>query len=154
MSARATQRVRRSLNGLLAGLLGTAALSAFERVERALLGRSPSYAAPEVGRALVRRLGMPCSDAFGRRVGLLLRWLYGPTLGALGAMAFPRSSRAVVRSGLCLSSAVYVFEILAMPATRATPPVRDWALRELILLFCHTSAFAFTTTAATFRLQR
>jgi hypothetical protein len=140
------------LNGLLAGLLGTAALSAFERVERALLGRAPIYAAPEVGRALMLRLRMPGSGACGRQVGLLLRWLYGPTLGALYAMASARHSHSVARSGLYLSSAVYFFEILALPATKATPAVREWALRELILLFCHTSAFAFTTAATCVRI--
>src|SRR5256885_1316001 len=62
---------------LAIGVAATAALGRFERLERLLLGREPSYAPARVAERL---LG-------SRRFGPLLRWTYGPALGvAYGAL--------------------------------------------------------------------
>lgn len=163
MNAAAQRTGERALHGVLAGLVGTAALSAFERLEQALLGRSPVYAARVVGVALVSQTGIACSKACGHRTGLMLRWLYGPALGVLYA-AVMQSRKPVTRwsgprtllgSALCFSSAIGLFELVAMPAAKATKPVREWTWAELALLFCHTSAFAMATVVTNdYALQR
>lgn len=138
---------QRLLSGVLAGVVGTAALSAFERLEQALLGRAPIYASSAIGRALTRQAGLACSRVGARRAGLVLRWLYGPALGGVYAVRASREPRSRLRSGLRLGSAIYLFELVAMPAVGATKPVREWTPLEVVLLFCHASAFALVTAA-------
>jgi hypothetical protein len=139
--------VRSLSTGWVAGVVGTAALTCFEQIERALLAGTPPYAAVAVARGLLRRArDEPAAAAGAHIVGLALRWLYGPALGAVyGAWRGNRASRSVVRSGLFLGGAVYSFELLAMPASGATKPIRRWKPEELLLLLAHTSVFGLVT---------
>ena len=116
---------------LASGIVATAALGRYERLERALLGREPAYAPAAVAR---RVLG-------NRRYGPLLRWLYGPALGVVyGALR----SRWRLPS-LAFGAAVAAAELLAMPRLGATPPLR---VREMVALFAHASAFAVAAEIA------
>jgi hypothetical protein len=46
-----------------------------------------------------------------------------------------------------LGTAIYVFEIFAMPAVGATPRLARWQPTEPALLFWHTTIFGVTTAA-------
>jgi len=116
---------------LAVGVAATAALGRFERLERLLLGREPSYAPARVAE---RFLG-------SHRFGPLLRWTYGPALGAVyGAL---RSRFRV--PALAFGAAIATAELLIMPRLGATPPLRG---REAIALFLHAAAFAVAAEAA------
>jgi hypothetical protein len=135
-------------SGLIAGLVGTAALTAFEQAEGAILGRTPRYAASMIARRVLRNAGFDASPAQARHWGLAMRWLYGPTLGALfGSCARGRHLPSAWRTGILLSAAVYSFELVAMPATGATKPIRRWKWHEVALLFFHVSAFGLAAAA-------
>ena len=86
--------VRKEAAGFVAGVVGTAILTAFEWVERrANRSLTPLYAAGPVGRSLGARWRRPGRDLICDRAGLVLRWLYGPTLGFL----FGAARRSFVR---------------------------------------------------------
>jgi hypothetical protein len=117
--------------GLAAGVLATAALGRFERLERAVLREEPPYAPARVARRL-----------FGaRRLGPLLRWTYGPALGVTYAALRSRIGPCAVGFG----AAVALAELLLMPPVGALPPLR-W--RERVALFAHAIAFALAAEAA------
>ncbi|HYZ90263.1 MAG TPA: hypothetical protein VE620_13270 [Myxococcales bacterium] len=117
--------------GLAAGVLATAALGRFERLEHAFLHEEPPYAPARVARRL-----------FGaRRLGPLLRWTYGPSLGVLYAALRSRVGPCAVAFG----AAIAVGELLLMPLVGALPPLRR---RERVALFAHAIAFALAAEAA------
>jgi len=117
--------------GLAAGLAATAALGRFERLERAFLGREPAYAPARVA-----------SRLFGsRRLGPLLRWTYGPSLGVLYAALRARFGPAAISFG----AAVALGELLLMPRVFALPRLGG---RERVALFAHAIAFSLAAEVA------
>jgi hypothetical protein len=134
--------------GAVAGAAGTLALSLSEAFETKLLGRKPVYAAVVIGVRLFLRgpSHFPKTTAAARRLGLVARWLYGIALGMVYTLVVAPVSSAVV-DGILLGTAIYVFEIFAMPAVGATPRLANWRPAEPALLFWHTTIFAITTAA-------
>jgi len=123
--------------GLAAGVAATLALGRFERLERAVLGDEPAYAPARVADRL-----------FGsRRLGPLLRWTYGPSLGVCYAAL--RSRRGP--SAIAFGAAVAVGELFLMPLVGAIPRLRG---RERVALFAHAIAFALAVEAALRQARR
>ena len=117
--------------GLAAGVAATAALGRFERLERAFLGREPAYAPARIA-----------SRLFGsRRLGPLLRWTYGPSLGVLYAALRARFGPAAMSFG----AAVALGELLLMPRVFALPRLDG---RERVALFAHAIAFSLAAEVA------
>ncbi len=112
---------------LFAGAAGTLAVEASERVERGLLGELPVYAA--------RRL------FGGEAPGALLRWVYGPLLGFVAGHLLRRRRLEPVTQALAIAVTVCAFELVALPASGATPQLRQWPKSHLVLLPLHTLAF-------------
>jgi hypothetical protein len=116
---------------LTAGVVATAALGRFEWLERAALGKEPAYAPARVARRL-----------FGtRRLGPLLRWTYGPALGALYGALRSRFRIPAVAFGVAVAAG----ESFAMPKVGALPRLHG---RERVALFLHAIAFALAAEAA------
>jgi hypothetical protein len=113
-----------------AGLAGTAALTAFERIEWRILGEKPVYAPERIAR---RWLG-------SGRLGPFLRFSYGPALGML--LGF------VDAKPLLFAAAVAGAELWFLPAIGATPDPSRWPRRQIAMLFAHTAAFSLATAAA------
>ena len=136
------------VTGAMAGAAGTLALSLSELGETKLLGRKPVYAAVVIGvRLFLRGRGrFPTTTAAARRLGLVVRWLYGLALGVVYTLLATPAPSAVV-DGLLVGTAIYVFEIFAMPAVGATPRLARWRPAEPGLLFWHTTIFGVTTAA-------
>jgi len=123
---------------LAAGAAGTLAVELSERLERAVLGDEPVYAAKRVARRL-----------FGPRVpGRLLRWTYGPLLGLAAGRALEGRSWPFAAEAAGVGCCVFAFELAAMPAAGATPPVRRWPAGHVAALFVHTLAFGLGFAAA------
>ena len=116
---------------LTSGFAATAVLGRFEWLERAALGKEPAYAPARVAQRL-----------FGtRRLGPLLRWTYGPALGALYGALRSRFRIPAIAFGV----AVALGESIAMPKVGALPHLHG---RERIALFIHAIAFALAAEAA------
>jgi hypothetical protein len=114
-----------------AGFAATAALGRFEWLERAALGKEPAYSPARVAERL-----------FGtRRLGPLLRWTYGPALGALYGALRSRFRIPAAAFGV----AVALGESITMPKLGALPRLHG---RERAALFLHAVAFALAAEAA------
>ncbi|MCA1825525.1 MAG: hypothetical protein ABR567_05305 [Myxococcales bacterium] len=99
-------------------------LEALDRLERRVLGGKPVYDPA--------RLGQRLFDS--PRAGRALRLVYAPALAA--------AKRRLKAPALLFGPLVALAELLAMPLTGATPPLRKWRPREIALLFAHATAFA------------
>src|SRR5687767_4942080 len=110
--------------GLFAGAAGTLAVEASEQLEAAWLGERPLYSAKDVARRL-----------FGGAVpGPALRWPYGVLLGAVAGRLLDGRRLGAVGEAVAVGGAVLAFELVAMPALGATPPLRAWPRRQLATL--------------------
>jgi hypothetical protein len=102
-------------------------LGALDRAERAVLGRRPVYDPALLGERL-----------FGSaRAGSALRVVYAPAVAAM--------KRKLKLPALVFGPLLALVELLAMPLTGATPPLRKWRTDEIALLFAHATAFALAT---------
>ena len=134
--------------GAVAGALGTLALSAWEPVRDALLGRPPVYAVKALATLGARRAwGVRLSPRSALRWGLLARWLYGPAMGALYAALRPRLPVSTRLGGFTLGSAMGLLERVAFPLLRVTPPWRTWSRGEKVLLDLQVLLFGVITEA-------
>jgi hypothetical protein len=130
-------------SGALRGFSASMVLTAFEPVERALLGRPPVYAPAAMVRRLIR--GGPYGIqgvVYVRASGLVLRSLYGASIGALFAATRQRWPASGFGRTALMAGAIWAFELVALPASGATPPLRNWRRSEIALLLGHTFVFA------------
>ncbi len=124
------------LRGAAAGLAGTVAEACWSCLVRRRHGggRSPVYA-PDVmaARLLSRVWRRPVPQVAARVCGTLMRSLYGPPWGI--AIAALRSVRpaAPARSAIELAAVIWIFELLALPAVSATPPLGRWPRDQVAL---------------------
>jgi len=130
---------RRLPRGLGAGVLGTLALTASEPLRDSLLGHAPPYAVRHIARRAARtwfRVRLRPQEA--QRRGLLMRWIYGPTLGVLHVWLRPVLPGPAPLRGLLLGGGVWLFERLSFPVLRVTSPPRTWssAERRWLVLQC------------------
>jgi short-subunit dehydrogenase len=137
--------------GLAIGAMGTLAVALAGWVERALLGRAPVYAPARLARRLFGRAARTPRRA--SLLGNLMRWSYGPAIGILysgtvGPLVRRRFPAAPVwPAGLALGAAVYLFELCALPRSRATRPVARWPAADRLLLGGHAAAFGLAAEA-------
>jgi hypothetical protein len=133
---------RASLGGaLVAGACGVAALVVAERLERLVAGREPVYADGRVAARLAHRGGFAVGTRGALRLGSALRWAYGPAL-AFARAWLPGGRTPGLGRALSFGAMIYLGELLALPATGATPPVRRWPRRQVAMLGAHTLTFA------------
>jgi hypothetical protein len=123
----------------IAGVVATGALSLSDRFERGWLGRPPVYAP---GRIAARLFGLRSRSRAGA-VGAILRWSYGLLIAAAWSRLVPSRANGAWRRALGLGAAIFAFELIALPALGATPPLRRWSRAEKALLAWHTQVFGF-----------
>jgi hypothetical protein len=146
---------RRTARGFLAGAIGTLVLTGFEVLETGWLGGPSLYAAGPVARGLASRFTRwKLAGRTQAVAGLALRWAYGPSIGAVYARARPRLPLSVPAAAVCLAGGILGFELLAMPALGATPPLRKWDRPQLAMLAAHTLSYGLGTAVAYDRLTR
>lgn len=136
--------------GLLAGAVGTAAMTLSSTVEARLRGRGDSSAPADAAGAV---LGVEPSDSAEGRFNQLAHWGYGTALGAqrgLVALAGVRGARAAVAHlGLVLAT-----EQIVLPATGVAPPATKWALADIGIDWWHHAVYAAVTGAAFEAMER
>ncbi|WNG62226.1 hypothetical protein F0U59_51650 [Archangium gephyra] len=139
---------RRILRGLGAGVLGTLALTASEPLRDALLGRPPPYSVHHIARRAARAwFGVRLRPREAQRWGLVMRWLYGPTLGVLGGWLRPMLPGPAPFHGLVLGGGVWLFEWLSFPPLRVTPHPRTWSPAERRWLAVQCLLFGLVTAS-------
>ena len=137
--------------GLVAGALGTAAMTVSSTLEMKARRRKPSDVP---ARAAARILGVePVGESERRRFSDLVHWTYGTMWGAARGLlaAVGLSGR---RAAALHMSAVWGSELVALPALKIVPPAWRWGPRELAIDAWHHLVYAAGTSAAYELLDR
>ena len=131
--------------GLLAGLVGTAAISLSQMLEMKLSKRAPSSAPADAAGKVV---GVQPRDAKGKaRFGNLVHWAYGTSWGLFrAALGGGRTDR--FWAPLAHLGAVQTAAMLMLPALHVAPPVTKWGGGEIGKEVMHHTVYAAATDAA------
>jgi hypothetical protein len=133
-------------DGLVAGFLGTAAMTVSSTVEAKLRGRAASSAP---ARATAKALGIRefDSDLAKARFNDLSHWGYGTgwgvVRGVLGATGMP-AAKATAAHG----AAVWGSAAVSLPALDVAPPFVFWGRREVAIDLLHHTVYAVATGLA------
>ena len=136
--------------GLVAGALGTAAMTVSSTLEMRLRGREPSTVP---ARAAAKVLGVePTGEAGARRFATIVHWAYGSGWGAareaIGALGL-RSTPATA----AFFAVVWGFELALLPRLDiGVPPVSQWEPPEIAIDALHHAVYATATGAVYERL--
>lgn len=137
--------------GLVAGLVGTAAMTVSSALETKLRGREPSTAP---ARAASKVLGVaPVDESGEQRFNTLVHWGYGTgwgavrgVLGALGLSGVPAAAAHL--------AVVWSAEQVVLPATGVAPPASQWGATEVTVDLGHHAVYAAATGLAYWWLER
>lgn len=137
--------------GLAAGLAGTAALTAVQRIEMMITDREGSSAPAEaVEKVLDLR---PENEAAGERLGHLTHWAYGTGWGAvrglLGAAGLKGHAATAVHF-----AAVWGAALVMLPRLGLAPPVKEWGARQIAKDAFFHAVYAVATGQAYDQLDR
>jgi hypothetical protein len=138
--------------GLLAGFVGTAAMTASSTVEARLRHRQPSSAP---ARATQKALGITAfeDDLARARFNDLSHWGYGTSWGAVrglldAAGLAPRAATAAH------GAAVWGSAQVTLPALEVAPPVVFWPKQEIAIDLFHHAVYALVSGVAYGLLDR
>jgi hypothetical protein len=138
--------------GLVAGLVGTAAMTLSSTAEARLRGRRPSSAP---ARATAKLLGIKSfeDDIAAARFNDLSHWGYGTgwgvVRGLLAAAGLPPRDATAVHG-----AAIYGAAQVTLPALDIAPPVVFWAKEEIAIDAFHHAVYAAGTGIAYELLDR
>jgi hypothetical protein len=133
-------------DGLVAGFLGTAAMTASSTIEARLRHRAASSAP---ARATAKALGIKAfdNDLAKARFNDLSHWGYGTgwgiVRGLLGATGMP-AAKATAAHG----AAVWGSAAVTLPALDIAPPFVFWGPEEIAIDLLHHTVYAVTTGLA------
>jgi hypothetical protein len=133
-------------DGLVAGLLGTAAMTVSSTIEARLRRRAASTAP---ARATAKALGIEtfAGDRAQARFNDLSHWGYGTgwgvVRGLLGATGMP-AAKATAAHG----AAVWGSAAVTLPALEVAPPFVFWGRKEVAIDLFHHAVYAIATGAA------
>ena len=127
-----------TIRPLLAGIAGTAVVAGFESWDARLLGRPPVFTPKKIASRLAGR-------SRAKRLGSLMRWSYGPGWGLVASRLARFQSRLL--NGAVIGGSLLGFELVALPASNATPPLRKWGAIPLALLAAQTLAYGLVCAA-------
>lgn len=132
--------------GLVAGLIGTAAMTVSSAVEAELRKRAPSSAP---ARATTKVLGIKefDDDIAAARFNDLSHWGYGTSWGVLrgllGATGMPARTATALHG-----AAIYGSAQVTLPALDIAPPVVFWPKEEIAIDAFHHLVYATATGVA------
>ena len=137
--------------GLVAGVVGTAAMTVSSTIEAKLRHRKPSVVpVAAAGKVLGVQPRNPVGQA---RFSTVVHWLYGTTWGGvrgvLGGLGMSGPVAAAAHLGLVWGS-----ELVMLPALKVAPPVKKWGSTELAVDGWHHLVYVTATSAAYVHLDR
>ena len=133
-------------DGLVAGFLGTGAMTVSSTLEARLRGRAPSTAP---ARATAKALGIAGfeDDVARARFNDLSHWGYGTgwgiVRGLLGATGMP-ARKATAAHG----AAIWGSAAVTLPALEIAPPFVFWGKQEVAIDLLHHTVYAVATGLA------
>ena len=133
-------------DGLVAGFLGTAAMTVSSTVEARLRHLAPSTAP---ARATAKALGIRAfdSDLAEARFNDLSHWGYGTGWGVVRGL-LGASRLAPARATAAHGAAIWGSAALTLPALDIAPPFIFWGMEEVAIDLFHHSVYAVATGLA------
>jgi hypothetical protein len=127
--------------GILAGLAGTAAITAAQMLDQKLTGREPSDAPAKAVEKVVKV--EPKDEEGEQRLSNLTHWAYGTGWGvpraALAALGLAAPVATLLHFAIVWGTA-----LVMLPTLRVAPPATEWDQRELakdaVLHFTYAAA--------------
>ena len=136
--------------GALAGLIGTAAMTAAQKAEMRVSGRQPSLVPGHVASKLMRLT--PDDDEALSRISIRMHWAHGMTMGTvralIGRTGLEGPTAAAAHFAVMWSGDVMLYKVLGI----ASWPWQ-WSLEELAPDVLHKGIYAAATGAAYDRLS-
>ncbi|MFK4244693.1 hypothetical protein ACI2KV_17560 [Micromonospora chokoriensis] len=130
--------------GLAAGLVGAAVMTAAEKVEQRVTGRPDSYVPAQV---LARLAGLPESSGQQPRwQNLAMHYGQGAVVGVLRSVMAQAGLRGVWASSVFTALRLANDQILENATGVGAPPL-TWPRQELAIDVLHKSVYAFATGA-------
>lgn len=131
--------------GLLAGAIGTAAMTVSSTAEMKLRGREGSSAPAD---AAGKVLGVQPRDPDGQaRFSNVVHWGYGTALGAIRGLIDVAGLDGAPAFGAHFV-AVYGSEQVMLPALEAAPPIWESGMTEAAIDALHHAVYALATSLA------
>lgn len=151
MKETVTEKVARAAGdvgkGALAGLVGTALMTATSTIEMTLRKRDPSDAPIK---AAGRVLGVqPRNPEGAKRFGTYVHWTYGMAWGAVGGLLHFALDEELATAAHFV--AVWGAALTILPKLDVAPPPHEWGWQEIGIDFFHHAVYALGV-AASFRL--
>jgi len=129
--------------GLVAGAVGTAAMTVSSTVEMKLRGREASSAPAD---AAAKVLGIDFdNDEDKSRFANVVHWSYGTGWGAVRGLLGALGLHGVGATSAHLA-AVWGSELVTLPALDVAPPVTEWGAEEVAIDFFHHTVYAVATS--------
>jgi hypothetical protein len=132
--------------GLLAGAVGTAALTVSSTIEQKLRGREPSTAPADAAAKVLGIKEFP-DDRAKSAFGTAVHWTYGTTWGAMRGLLRSLGLSPVAASVVHFA-AVWGSEQVMLPALGVSPPVTEWGAEEVAIDAFHHVVYVSATGAA------
>lgn len=137
--------------GLIAGVAGTAAMTASSTLEAKARQRDPSTAPAD---AAAKVLGVkPVGAKEETRFSTLVHWSFGTGWGVprglLAAVGLPAPLATAAHFAL-----VWGNETVMLPALEVAPPITEWEPKEIAIDVFHHSVYAIATGLAYVALDR
>lgn len=113
--------------GLLAGVVGTAAMTAAQTAYYKATGAEGSNTPAEAVKKIVRGLtGKQISDEHDETLTNATHWAYGTSWGAVYGLAESRAGLPIPRGGVGFGLAVWAASLVHMPLLGLAPPVWEY----------------------------
>ncbi len=137
------QRVAR---GLLAGAIGTAAMTVSSTIEQKLRGREASTAPAD---AAMKVLGIEgfCDDAAKSRFSNAVHWAYGTAWGVPRAL-LDAAGLDPAAATAAHGAALWGSEQVMLPALGVAPPLWEWGVAEIAIDALHHAVYTVATSVA------
>ena len=138
--------------GLVAGVIGTAAMTVSSTVE-AKLRRRPFSTAPADAAAKVLGIATFRDERAHGRFSNLVHWGYGTGWGVPRAL-LGANGRGPARATAAHLAALWGSEQVMLPALQVAPPVTMWGRDEIAIDGFHHAVYALSTSLAFGLLDR
>ncbi len=137
--------------GVVAGVVGTAAMTVSSTIEAKVRKREASTAPAD---AAGKVLGIQPRDEKGSaRFSTVVHWAYGTSWGGfrgvLTGLGLPGPAAAVAHY-----ATVWGSELVMLPALEVVPPMKEWGRTELAIDAWHHLVYAAATSLAYAALER
>jgi hypothetical protein len=132
--------------GLVAGTIGTAAMTVSSTLEQKLRGREASTAPADAAAKVLGIEGF-CDDAAKSRFSNVVHWVYGSTWGVPRAL-LDAAGLSPAAATAAHGAALWGSEQVMLPALGVSPPLWEWGVEEVAIDSVHHVVYTLATSIA------